>query len=43
MAATPPAFDFSSLVNLIMQLLPVFIILAILPMFIKLFTGLVGT
>jgi len=36
--ATP--FDLSSIVNMIMQLLPVIIILAILPLFIRLFTGL---
>jgi hypothetical protein len=33
-------FDLSSIVNMIMQLLPVIIILAILPLFIRLFTGL---
>jgi len=32
--------DLSSIVNMIMQLLPVIIILAILPLFIRLFTGL---
>jgi len=33
-------FDLSALVNMLMQLLPFIIILAILPMVIKLFTGL---
>jgi hypothetical protein len=33
-------FDFSAIVNMIMQLLPVVIVLAILPLFIRLFTGL---
>jgi len=36
--ATP--FDISALVNMLAQLLPFIIILAILPMIIKLFTGL---
>jgi hypothetical protein len=36
--ATP--YDLSAIVNMIMQLLPVIIILAILPLFIRLFTGL---
>jgi capsular polysaccharide biosynthesis protein len=31
--------DLSSIVNMIMQLLPLVIILAILPLFIRLFTG----
>jgi hypothetical protein len=34
------AFDFTSLINMITQLLPFVIILAILPMVIKLVTGL---
>jgi hypothetical protein len=33
-------FDFSAIVNMIMQLLPVVIVLAVLPLFIRLFTGL---
>jgi hypothetical protein len=33
-------FDFSAIVNMMMQLLPVVIVLAILPLFIRLFTGL---
>lgn len=36
--ATP--FDLSALVNMLTQLLPFIIIIAILPMVIKLFTGL---
>jgi len=36
--ATP--LDLGAIVNMIMQLLPVIIILAILPLFIRLFTGL---
>jgi len=36
--ATP--FDISALVNMLTQLLPFIIIIAILPMIIKLFTGL---
>jgi hypothetical protein len=33
-------FDFSAIVNMMMQLLPVVIVLAVLPLFIRLFTGL---
>jgi hypothetical protein len=32
--------DFSAIINMIMQLLPLVIVLAILPLFIRLFTGL---
>lgn len=34
-----PVFDLSQILNLLTQLLPFIIILAILPMLIKLFTG----
>ncbi|MEM4815834.1 MAG: hypothetical protein QXR23_08870 [Ignisphaera sp.] len=34
-----PIFDFSQIVNLLMQLLPLILVLAILPLVIRLFTG----
>ncbi|MEM2388965.1 MAG: hypothetical protein QXW20_08430 [Ignisphaera sp.] len=34
-----PVFDFSQIVNLLMQLLPLILVLAILPLVIRLFTG----
>jgi len=34
-----PIFDFSQIVNLLMQLMPLILVLAILPLIIRLFTG----